>query len=127
VGEDRPGEDEGVAAWERRRPVGELELPIATHRAGGTPALPGIAISILTPVVASLRLVTRCPLETRRLVPAVAMAKVEATVPSLDDWEKEWGGIHNAACNQSCCEWFSLQFLPIYGKSAVASPTIEAN
>jgi hypothetical protein len=29
------------------------------------------------------------------------------TVPVLDDWEKEWGGIHNAACNQSCCRWIS--------------------
>ena len=28
-------------------------------------------------------------------------------VPSLDDWEKEWGGIHNVACNQSCCRWVS--------------------
>ncbi len=34
----------------------------------------------------------------------------EVTVPSLDDWEKEWGGgIHNAACNQSCCRWISGQ------------------
>jgi hypothetical protein len=31
----------------------------------------------------------------------------EVTVPSLDDWEKEWGKIHNAACNQNCCRWIS--------------------
>jgi hypothetical protein len=28
-------------------------------------------------------------------------------VPSLDDWEKEWGKIHNAACNPNCCRWIS--------------------
>jgi len=27
--------------WERRRPAGKLELSVATHRAGETPALPG--------------------------------------------------------------------------------------
>jgi hypothetical protein len=31
-------------------------------------------------------------------------------VPSLDDLEKKWGKIHNAACNQSCCRW-------IFGRS----------
>ena len=54
----------------------------------------------------------RCimPAQNTPTCPAVVPlcgTKVEVTVPSLDDWEKEWGKIHNAACNQSCCQWIS--------------------
>jgi hypothetical protein len=35
------------------------------------------------------------------------------TVPSLDDWEKDGGKIHNAGCSQSCCRWiFGCHWLP---------------